>query len=142
MPKTLTNEHRKNISLGLKNYHQGGNGYFDSNGYRRRFVNEKEYYEHRLIMENYLGRKLLSTECVHHINYDRTDNKIENLQLMSNNEHAKMTIGPKKYYPEPKKCKSCDKDYKYNNKSGIKQFNLSKYCSNKCKYNRNRLVDK
>lgn len=37
--------------------------------------------EHRHVMEQSLGRKLSSHEVVHHINGNRTDNKLENLQL-------------------------------------------------------------
>ena len=39
--------------------------------------------EHRFVMENKIGRSLKRNEEVHHINGDRTDNSIENLELWS-----------------------------------------------------------
>lgn len=37
--------------------------------------------EHRLVMARSLGRPLLRTETVHHINGDRADNRLANLQI-------------------------------------------------------------
>lgn len=47
-------------------------------------------FEHRAIMEAHIGRKLTDDEVVHHINGDKTDNRLENLQLMTRGEHSKM----------------------------------------------------
>ena len=58
-----------------------GGGYIDSGGYRQICVNGKYVLAHRLIMEEKIGRKLTPYENVHHINGDKLDNSIENLEI-------------------------------------------------------------
>lgn len=58
------------------------------NGYRQIRIDGKRYYEHRLIMERYLGRKLMKDEQVHHKNHNRLDNRIDNLEVLNAKQHA------------------------------------------------------
>lgn len=43
--------------------------------------------EHREVVETHLGRKLLSTEHVHHRNENRSDNRLENLEVLDHKDH-------------------------------------------------------
>lgn len=46
--------------------------------------------EHRALMQAHLGRLLTSDEHVHHINGMRDDNRLENLVVMSADEHRRL----------------------------------------------------
>lgn len=63
----------------------------------------KEYYEvmtetgrrleHRVIMEQAIGRPLLTAEHVHHINDDGLDNRLGNLEIVTPQRHARIHRG-------------------------------------------------
>lgn len=46
-------------------------------------VDGRSIFEHRFVMEQHLNRQLLRSETVHHINGNRADNRLENLELWS-----------------------------------------------------------
>lgn len=89
--------------------------------------------EHRIVMENKLGRLLRKDEAVHHINHNRKDNRPENLEVINWLEHSKIHNITK-----PKIKFICDycggvgekksNDFKYHmkhNKTGL-------FCKRKC----------
>lgn len=76
---------------GENNYSWKGRRSVDERGYVRIQLGGRGgyKYEHRIVMEEKLGRKLRPEEVVHHINGDRQDNRPENLMLLSDSEHGR-----------------------------------------------------
>lgn len=91
-------------------------------GYRGRHlvswikIDGKWIQEGRYVMSKNLGRVLERREEVHHINGDTTDNRIENLKVLSKSDHGKehhypgRPVQPKKEI-ELKKLKELRKKY-------------------------------
>lgn len=95
---------RSNARKGEKGSNWKGGISISSEGYR--FVKKPEHerankrgyvLEHILIYEKEHGVKVPPGYCIHHLNGNKQDNRIENLCLMSNSEHTKLHhIGAKR----------------------------------------------
>jgi hypothetical protein len=78
------------------------------NKYKQRKIKGKKCLEHRYIYSQYVKRPLLKGELIHHKNGDKSDNRIENLEIMTPKEHS---IFHNQKHPFTKKCEVCNTEY-------------------------------
>jgi HNH endonuclease len=74
--------------------------------YRKRKRAGKTLYDHRLVMEAKLGRKLSSDEHVHHKNEQKKDNAPENLEVKTPKDHGRHHFAK---HPIEKTCAVCER---------------------------------
>ncbi len=89
--RVFSEEHKRNISIALKNRKNISGISLKPSGYYEITVGDnKGRLLHCVIMEIHIGRPLNEDEVVHHINKKKTDNRIENLQLMTKTDHCRL----------------------------------------------------
>lgn len=113
---------------------KGGSRQLLPNGYVRVWVSPYKYaYEHRVLMERHLGRQLLPSEDVHHINGIKNDNRLENLQVMPHVDHLRQHAPrclPHQSPVEPIPCPICGTLFKpLARNSEHRQLACSRRCS-------------
>lgn len=106
----------------------------------------------RVIMENYLGRKLEDYEEVHHKDGNPLNNNIDNLEVLTKEEHLQRHLKDKrKYYDKIMTCPWCGNDFLWTANQQLR-FNSNRhrngrnssapFCSKECACEYGRKIQK
>lgn len=138
--KTHSLEARRKISESRKKYKmdkhpnwQGGRrtnaaGYVEiKNPGHHRSRKNGYVFEHILVVEEKIGRRLKEGEQVHHINEVKSDNSPENLEVLTAAEHTRLHAIERRTGTY-KNCEQCGKNF-YRKPSHAKR---ARYCSARC----------
>jgi len=131
------------MAKGTANPNWRGGKYADKRGYiyvlapdhpNAVFGGKRYVSEHRLVMSNHLGRPLTNREIVHHINGNKSDNRLENLVIVTRSAHVAEHISGEKHHlwkggAAVLECKQCGKEFSARDHNRNER---AKYCSRKC----------
>jgi hypothetical protein len=93
--KELSSEKRKEFEL-IKNkgYQETKNGYVYLTPWNSK--SRKHYKRSRILLQLHLNKEFEAWEHVHHKDGDKTNDSIDNLELLENSEHNSLTHAGKK----------------------------------------------
>ena len=77
------------LRRGVNNPHWKGGRWVRKDGYVEIRIDGRYHLEHVYIMEQHLKRPMQRKEIVHHLNGNRADNRLSNLEVMTLSEHMR-----------------------------------------------------
>ena len=97
-------------------------------------IDGKTTYEHILVAEQMLGRKLRGGECVHHIDHNKQHNTPDNLMVFASlADHARFHAGGESYkYGDVWKARTPTRYCKFCGKQFTPRYHTQTLCSDEC----------
>ena len=87
---------------------------------------------HRIVVENHIGRLLNANEVVHHIDGNKFNNSIENLEVMSASEHAKLHSSSLGRLTCCFKCPNCGVLFERPKNKALNFKKKAVFCTSRC----------
>lgn len=110
--------------------------YFLANGYITYSIRNTKAYEHRLVAELAFG-EIPPLHHVHHINRNRSDNRVANLEIVLNRAHQQIHLPPTGYVVN---CPVCGRPFWITPSKAARA--KANYCSGPCKNQATRSVQR